>query len=104
MNYGRSLLALLLLVVAAARAVGADRFVPLFDGKTLAGWTPLPGGNWQVARGVIVGSQEKSEKRHGILLSDKKYGDFVVRLKFKALAGNSGFYFQIGRASCRERV
>ena len=97
MNYGRSVLALLLLVVAAPCTVGADRFVPLFDGKTLAGWTPLPGGNWQVADGVIVGSQEKSEKRHGILLSDKKYGDFVVRLQFKALAGNSGFYFRADR-------
>jgi len=72
----------------------ADGFVPLFDGKTLTGWKPLPGGKWEVVDGAIVGSQEKSEKRHGQLLSEKEYGNFVVRLKFKAIEGNSGFYFR----------
>jgi len=72
----------------------ADGFVSLFDGETLAGWKPLPGGKWEVVDAAIVGSQEKTEKLHGLLLSEKEYGDFVVRLKFKALEGNSGFYFR----------
>jgi len=66
----------------------ADGFVSLFDGETLAGWKPLPGGKWTVVDGAIVGSQEKTEK---------EYGNFVVRLKFKALEGNSGFYFRAQR-------
>ena len=69
-------------------------FTPLFDGKTLAGWQTLPGGKWEVKDGLIVGTSEKTEKRHGLLVSDKTYGDFTVRLRFKVVKGNSGFYFR----------
>jgi hypothetical protein len=72
----------------------ADEFVSLCDGDSLAGWTALPGGSWEVVDGAIVGTSPESEKKHGILLSEKTYGDFVVRLKFKSLAGNSGLYFR----------
>ncbi len=68
---------------------------PLFDGKTLNGWHILPGGSWHVEDGAIVGTSPKSEKRHGILVSDKQYDDFTVRFKFKRLNGNSGFYFRV---------
>ncbi len=93
-----SILAILILassaVPAPPRAELTDEYQPLFDGKTLAGWHTLPGGSWEVADGVIVGTSEKSEKRHGLLVSDKLYSDFVVRLKFRVLKGNSGFYFR----------
>ena len=72
----------------------ADEFVSLFDGESLAGWKALPGGDWQAVDGAIVGASPQSEKKHGILLSEQEYGDFVARFKFKALAGNSGFYFR----------
>ena len=90
-----TMLLLCALSISSARAWAADDFVPLFDGKTLAGWTPLPGGTWNVSDGAIVGSQDSSETRHGMLMSDKQYGDFIVRLKYKSLAGNSGFYFRV---------
>ena len=83
--------------VAAGGAVAADKpggFKPLFDGKTLKGWHTLPGGSWAVKDGVIVGTSAKTESRHGLLLSDATYGDFVVRLKFRVAQGNSGFYFR----------
>jgi len=85
--------------LAAATSVPATagEFKPLFDGKTLKGWQPAPGGKWEVKDGVIVGTSQKSEKRHGILLSDNKYGDFVLRLKFKSVKGNSGLYFRCER-------
>jgi hypothetical protein len=85
-----------LLLVAAAHVAAGD-FVPLFDGKTLAGWQTAPGGTWEVKDGVIVGTSPQSESRHGMLLSEKKYGDFVLRLKFKSLKGNSGLYFRAER-------
>jgi hypothetical protein len=69
-------------------------FIRLFDGKSLEGWDALPGGEWTVKDGAIVGRQEQSETRHGMLLSDKTYSDFVVKLKYKSLKGNSGFYFR----------
>ena len=70
---------------------------PLFNGKSLQGWTALPGGTWSVENGAIVGRSPKSEKRHGMLLSAKKYSDFVVTAKFRVLSGDSGFYFRSDR-------
>jgi hypothetical protein len=74
--------------------LGSHVWVPLFDGSSLQGWHALPGGKWDVQDGVIVGTSAKDEKLHGLLVSDKRYGDFTVRLKFKAIQGNSGFYFR----------
>jgi hypothetical protein len=85
------------LALGATVAGMAGEFVPLFDGKTLDGWHTAPGGNWEVKDGVIVGTSPQTERRHGMLLSDKKYGDFVLRLKFKSLKGNSGLYFRAER-------
>jgi beta-glucanase (GH16 family) len=70
------------------------KFVKLFDGRSLKGWHALPGGKWEVKDGVLVGTGDKSESRHGLLVSDATYGDFIARLKFRAVSGNSGFYFR----------
>jgi hypothetical protein len=66
---------------------------PLFDGKTLDGWHPVGDGKWTVENGVIVGRANK-EKLYGLLFSDDQFRDFTVRLKFKVLAGDSGFYIR----------
>jgi hypothetical protein len=85
----------LILALAAAFALAAEgESGRLFDGKTLNGWHALPGGKWEVKDGAIVGTSTKEEKRHGLLMSDKVYGDFAVRLKFRVVKGNSGFYFR----------
>ena len=97
----RQLICTVVLTVVACGATGnavaaeaPDAFKPLFDGKTLKGWHALPGGAWQVKDGVIVGTSAKTEGRHGLLVSDQTYDDFVVRFKFRAVKGNSGFYFR----------
>ena len=74
--------------------LGRSTWKPLFDGKTLAGWHTLPGGKWEVKDGLILGTSEASEGRHGLLVSDKRFKDFTVRLKYKAVKGNSGLYFR----------
>jgi len=74
--------------------LGRHMWQPLFDGKSFAGWHMLPGGKWAIRDGVIVGSNTKDDKRHGLLVSNKQYGDFTARLKFKTIKGNSGFYFR----------
>ncbi|MCA9269044.1 MAG: DUF1080 domain-containing protein [Planctomycetales bacterium] len=71
-----------------------EEFHALFDGKTLAGWSPSPGGNWEVKDGAILGTSPASERRHGILLSDKQYSDFTLRAKFRVVQGDSGLYFR----------
>jgi hypothetical protein len=75
--------------------LGRHVWQPLFDGKSLDGWHIVPGGKWEVREGIIEGSNVSSDTRHGLLVSDKRYGDFTARLKFKAIKGNSGFYFRV---------
>ena len=67
----------------------------LFDGKTLKGWHALPGGNWKVEKGIIVGTSEATDPNHGLLVSDKIYKDFELRVKFLVIKGNSGLYFRV---------
>lgn len=74
--------------------LGRHTWKPLFDGKSLAGWDTLPGGQWKVVDGVILGTSDRSEPRHGLLATRERYDDFTVRLKFKVTDGDSGFYFR----------
>jgi len=66
---------------------------PLMDGKTLEGWHKVGDGTWAVEDGAFVGRANK-EKLYGLLVSDKTFRDFTVRLKFKCLSGDSGFYIR----------
>lgn len=75
--------------------LGKRRWEPIYDETSLAGWHALPGGNWTVENGAFIGTSSAGETRHGLLVSDKRYGDFTVRFKFKVVRGNSGFYFRI---------
>lgn len=76
-------------------AHGAEEgFKQLFNGKDLTGWHALPGGSWEVKNGVVVGKSPITETKHGLLVSDQSYSDFAVRLDFKVIKGNSGFYFR----------
>lgn len=64
-------------------------FVKLFDGKTLNGWHKNyekighgTGGHWQVENGVLTGEQDPPGSGNGgILMTDKLYGDFELRLE-----------------------
>ena len=92
----RLILGLFLVTGVATQAADA-KFKPLFNGKNLKGWEPTPGGKWEVKNSVIVGTSPKSERRHGILLTNKRFKDFVVKAKFRVLHGDSGFYFRVDR-------
>ena len=89
------LLLLLIAISCACQNSKEDQWQSLFDGQSLEGWEALPGGTWLVKEGCIAGIQQKSERRHGMLISKKEYSDFEIKLKFKALQGNSGFYFRV---------
>lgn len=71
-----------------------DKWTELFDGKTLKGWHTLPGGTWTVEDGTIVGRSPATDERHGLLVSDRTYKDFVLDVTFKSIRGNSGIYFR----------
>ena len=76
-------------VAAAARAADAAAprseppWIPLFDGKTLKGWTQKGGtARYEVKDGVIVGSTVPNTK-NTFLCTERSYGDFVLEFEFK---------------------
>lgn len=97
------LLKLALVVLFAATVLLTSNFAaadekepawkPLMDGKTLNGWHPVGDGQWTVEDGAFVGRADK-EKLYGLLVSDKVFSNFTVRLKFKCISGDSGFYIR----------
>ncbi|MDA7905294.1 DUF1080 domain-containing protein [Mariniblastus sp.] len=72
---------------------GRHRWVPIFDGTSLDGWNATGGGNWEIKNGVLLGTSTKAEPKHGLLTSDKSYGDFTAKITYRIGEGNSGFYF-----------
>ncbi len=81
-----------------------DGFIPLFDGKTLAGWE----GNedlWKAENGMIVGDSP-GINRNEFLATKKSYGDFELRLEFRLRRGegNSGVQFRSKRVQDSSEV
>jgi hypothetical protein len=83
-----------------------DGFQPIFDGKSLKGWHVSAksghssksgnktGGRWVVKGGAIVGSQDVPGNG-GLLITDKKYGNFEVALEMKNDFGpDSGLFLR----------
>lgn len=76
-------------------------WISLFDGKTLAGWHKNParighgtGGRWTVENGEIHGEQDPPGNG-GILLTDRKFGDFELVLELKPDWGcDSGLFLR----------
>ncbi len=74
-------------------------FRPLFNGKDLTGWvTPDDKSLFTVENGEIVGrTSDKPLKKNEFLVTDKSYGDFVLKAKVKIRNGNSGIQFRSER-------
>ena len=70
----------------AYAALADEGWIELFDGKTLEGWHKNPekighgtGGDWRVEDGAITGEQNPPGSGNGgILLTDRKFGDFEL--------------------------
>jgi hypothetical protein len=83
-----------------SRSLAQPKPVPIFDGKTFAGWE----GDLTIFRiqdGAIVGGTlERQIARNEFLCTTKTYGDFELRLKVKLLGGegaNAGIQFRTRR-------
>ena len=84
---------------ATARADEPAKFRPLFNGKDLTGWvTPEDKSLFAVEDGEIVGRTKGDLKKNEFLVTDKPYGDFVLKAKVKFRNGNSGIQFRSKRA------
>ena len=77
----------------AAPAPGA--WIPLWDGKTLDGWTVRGDAKWKVVDGVMIG---QSEGRHGHIYAAPELTDLevkgVFRVSSQGKSANSGLYFR----------
>ena len=67
---------------------------PIFNGKDLDGWHINGTEKWYVENDELI-CESGPDKAYGYLTTDKKYTDFILRLKFKQEAdGNSGVFFR----------
>ena len=73
-----------------------EGYVPLFDGKTLNGWRPRGGtAAYTVENGEIVGRvQPYTHRINTFLCTEKEYSDFILKLEFRVVKGNSGVQFR----------
>jgi 3-keto-disaccharide hydrolase len=92
-------LALSLFAVAAAGQT-PPKAVPIFDGKTFAGWE----GDRTIFRiqddAIVGGSLQRDVARNEFLCTTNTYGDFELRLQVKLLGGdraNAGIQFRTRR-------
>jgi hypothetical protein len=76
------------------------KFQPLFNGKDLSGWvTPEDKALFTVEDGEIIGRTQGDLKKNEFLVTEKTYGDFVLKAKVKIRNGNSGIQFRSKRTS-----
>jgi len=74
----------------------------LFNGRDLAGWVVMHGGEWLVQDGAIIGRNGTNwttnpEKSGSWLRTEKEYSDFVLELEFAINAkGNAGIFLRSG--------
>ncbi len=88
-----SWMAMVVLALCPLVLLGADDdgFVPLFDGKTLEGWTQRNGlATYRVEEGTVVGRTAKNSP-NSFLCTNKAYCDFELLFEVKVDEGlNSG--------------
>ena len=93
-------------LTASANAADDKNFTPLFDGKTLDGWTFIvkpdkdgkkadPKETWSVADGYI----RCTGKPNGCMVTKAEYGDYVFKVKWRfpanTLGGNTGVLLHV---------
>lgn len=82
--------ALLAAAIVLLPAVAGEA-VPIFDGKTFAGWEGDTGTVWRIeGEALTAGSLEKKQEKNNFLATTKQYGDFDLSLKWR-LEGTEGF-------------
>lgn len=74
---------------------GSGEFVALFNGQDLNGWVQVLDSEWVVRDGILLSDQNPAGRSQGEswLLTERRYGDFLLKLKFRITAGgNSGVF------------
>ena len=88
-----------LALIPVAQAADQEGFKSMFNGKDLTGWEGKPGG-WWVEDGTITSESTKENplvKHHYLYWQGGEPADFILRLKYKLVGGNSGIQFRSQR-------
>jgi hypothetical protein len=103
----RAALLLLAILVASSAPAADDGFTPLFDGKSLDGWTFIvkpdkdgkkadPKDTWSVSSEGYI---RCTGKPNGCMVTTKEFGDYVLKVKWRFPAdskgGNSGVLLHV---------
>jgi len=93
------LIAACLVFTAAAATAAEEGFVPLFDGKTFAGWEGDTAKTFRIEDGAIVGGTLKKPVPHNeFLCTTKSYTNFILRAECKLIGvANGGIQFRSQR-------
>ena len=86
---------LLLTLAALATPLFASEPTPVFDGKSLAGWTADGEASyWTAADGVLTGKSD-ARKKESNLWTERKFTDFVLEAEFRFTGRtDSGFFLR----------
>ncbi|MES2708326.1 MAG: PVC-type heme-binding CxxCH protein [Verrucomicrobiota bacterium] len=76
--------------LAPEGAAGWQAAVPLFDGKSMAGWEGETKSVWRVVDGVITGGTMAGNPQNEFLSTTREYRDFILTLEYR-LTGTEGF-------------
>ena len=84
--------------LAATTSLGAQQVAPLFDGKSLDGWTTVGGQpvtkGWEIVDGMI--HLNTDGERAGPIVTKQEYRDFELRFEWKNVpGGNSGVKYRV---------
>ncbi|HEX5443631.1 MAG TPA: DUF1080 domain-containing protein [Pirellulales bacterium] len=75
---------------------GHEKEAVLFDGKTFDGWQGDTQNTFRIEQGAIVGGSLKQRvPRNEFLTTEREYGDFELKLKFKVLGEGANAGVQI---------
>ena len=76
-----SVIALIIMGVATVHA--HEKLAPIFDGKSLKGWTQKGGkADYRIEDGQIVGTS-KTKTPNSFLCTEKMYSNFILELEYK---------------------
>jgi 3-keto-disaccharide hydrolase len=85
--------------------VGLLRFVPLFDGRTFAGWEGDTAKSFRIEDGAVVGgSLQAPVPRNEFLCTVGTYANFILRVECKVVGANGGVQFRSQRVPSSAEV
>jgi hypothetical protein len=99
---------MVMMIAAATLPAGAADTVPLFDGKSFAGWNGDTTNTWRIEDGAIVaGSPDKAAARNEFLATDREFENFKLEFEYRmdCTGGcNAGVQFRSRRVPAHHEV